>query len=225
MPRSNDPPYPPPDEPSTDSSTEPHTLPGRGCEEVLDRLELYLDGLDGSDGSDEGLPGLTADERTLAEDHLTRCPACARELGRAQRIRDGLRALPEVPFDLPVAGEGKHRAETPGKLLPGRWTRWSVPLAAAAVLVLAVVSAVVWRSSQPATTVPEVTAEELARAELEARYALARLAEVTRKTQDEITDEILARHVVAPVRRELFRTLGVPSRFDSKPRSREPSSL
>lgn len=217
MPRSND----PPNEPLNEAQTKP----GPGCDEVLDRLELYLDGLDGTDGSDEGLPGLTDDERAAVESHLTRCPACAQELGRAQRIRDGLRALPEVPFDLPLAGRKGRRPEIPGKLLPGRWSRWSVPLAVAAVLVLAVVTGVLWRTAQPPTTVPEVSTEELARAELEARYALARLAEVTRKTQQEITDEVLARHVVAPVQRELFRSLGVPSRLDPKPSSQEPSSL
>jgi len=189
-------------------------LPGSpGCDDVIDHLELYLDGLDGTDGSDEGLPGLTDAERATVEDHLTRCPACAQELGRAQRIRDGLRALPEVPFDLPLAGRETRRP----------WTRWSVPLATAAVLLLALITGVVWRTSQPATSVPEVSAEEMARAELEARYALARLAEVTRKTQEEITDEVLARHVVAPVQRRLMRSLGMP--LDPEPSPEKPSSL
>jgi len=210
---------------------EPHPSPPRAsCDQALDRLELYLDGLDGTDGADEGLPALTGGERATLEDHLTRCPTCSRELARAQRIRDGLRALPAVPFELPDPGRTEDLG-TPGRLLPGPWLRWAVPLAAAAMLVIAVLVALPRGPARGPMTVetptgPEtVSAEELARAELEARYALARLAEVTRKTEREIRDDVLARHVVAPVQRELLRSFGVAPDLDPKPTPEEPSSL
>lgn len=217
----------------------PHAEPsGSGgvpsCDDVLDRLDLYLDTLDGTDGADEGLPGLADDERAAVEAHVTRCPACARELSRARWIRDGLRTLPEVPY----APKAPVEPEAPARILPGPWLRWAVPVAAAAVLVVAVLVAHPERSGDPAppTTAtiektapedaaPEISPEELARAELEARYALARLAEATRRARREIREDVLARHVVAPVQRELLRSFQAVPEIDPEAAGRKPASL
>lgn len=209
MPKSNE----PTDEPQDDT---PGATMSLSCDDVLDRLDFYLDTLDGSDGSDEGLPGLDQVERAAVRSHLTHCPACAQDLSRARRIRDGLRALPEVPdvsIDLPTA---------PPRLQPGPWLRWGVPLAAATVLVVAVLLALPGRFGDPAppstaaveSGEAQVSPEELARAELEARYALARLAEATRRARREIREDILTRHVVAPVQRELLRSFQAPPELD-----------
>lgn len=218
---------------------EPHAGPsGPGgvpsCDDVLDRLDLYLDTLDGTDGADEGLPGLADDERAAVETHVTRCPACARELSRARWIRDGLRALPEVPY----APKAPVETEAPARILPGPWLRWTVSVAAAAVLIVAVLLALPERSGDPAppktatmekaapeNAAPEISPEELARAELEARYALARLAEATRRARREIREDVLARHVVAPVQRELLRSFQAVPEIDPEAAGRKPASL
>ena len=205
---------------------EPRSHRGVTCDDVLDRLELYLDTLDGTEGAEEGLPGLSAEEKAGVELHVTRCPACAQELSRARRVRDGLRALPEVPYapKPPAEREAPERAD-PGL---GPWLRWAVPLAAAAVLVMAMLIASPDRPPEPATegataiaaedpppdAAPDISPEELARAELEARYALARLAEATRRARREIRDDVLTRHVVAPVQRELLRSFQAPPEID-----------
>jgi len=201
---------------------------------VIDHLELYLDGLDGTDGADEGLPSLSGDDKAVVEQHLTRCPSCAQELNRAQRIRDGLRALPDVPYELPGA-----EPTASEKLFPGTWARpamrWAVPLAAAAVVAVAVWMALPRNpGADPGTSPGTVTAahtvsdEELARAELEARYALARLAEATRRARREIREDVLARHVVAPVQRELLRSFStpqIPEDAQQPPQPPQPPSL
>lgn len=205
------------------------------CDDVLDRLDLYLDTLDGTDGADEGLPALSAEERTAVEVHVTRCPACAQELSRARWVRDGLRALPEVPYTPKAPAE----REAPARILPGPWLRWAVPLAAAAVLVVAVLIAGPGRAPEPAPEGPttaavedrpqsaalDISPAELARAELEARYALARLAEATRRARREIREDVLARHVVAPVQRELLRSFHAPPEIDPEAAGRKPASL
>jgi hypothetical protein len=254
MPRSNET-HPEPDdarhdEPTAERQDERHgDSPGApavggcdvaSCDDVLDRLELYLDTLDDTDGVDEGLPGLAGGERAAVESHLTRCPACAQELGRARRVRDGLRALPELPFAPETPGRREVAAGAPGPtrtpawVRPGPWLRWAVPLAAAAVLALAILTTLPDRSPAPAPEAPataaqasEVSPEELARAELEARYALARLAEATRRARREIRDDVLARHVLAPVQRELQRSFRAPAEIqhEDNAQHRKPATL
>lgn len=222
------------EEPRDEPRNEPQTrAPGAAaplsCDDVLDRLDLYLDTLDGTDGADEGLPGLADEERAAVETHVTRCPTCARELSRARWIRDGLRALPEVPY----APKAPAEKAAPARVLPGPWLRWAVPVAAAAALVVAVLLALPERSADPAPTTTttvqdaetQISPEELARAELEARYALARLAEATRRARREIREDVLARHVVAPVQRELLRSFHAPPEIDPEPAGRKPASL
>jgi hypothetical protein len=249
MPRSNETHPDPHDEPTAERQDERHSdSPGASaveacdvasCDDVLDRLELYLDTLDDTDGADEGLPGLADEERAAVETHLTRCPACVQELGRARRVRDELRALPELPFvsETPERREeaagAPVRTGTPAWVPSGPWLRWAVPLAAAAVLALAIFTALPDRTPAPAPEAPataartaEVSPEELARAELEARYALARLAQATRRARREIRDDVLARHVLAPVQRELLRSFHAPAEIEQdEARRRKPSTL
>lgn len=215
MPRSSDPPSP----------------TRLSCDDALDRLELYLDGLDDSDGAEEGLPPLADDERSALEIHLSRCPSCARALSHARQVRDELRALPEPP--LPAdAGRGDERPSPKHRLhLPGPW-RWVVPAAAAAVVAVALGLALL-PGLGPSDTTPgdstpapqAVSPERLARAELEARYALARLAQVTRKARHEVRDEVLAEHVVAPMQKSLMRSLTRLPKPAGETRSRDASSL
>jgi len=217
-------------------SSEPPTPARLSCDDALDRLELYLDGLDGSDGAEEGLAPLANDERTALEVHLSRCPSCARALSHARQVRDELRALPEPP--LPAdAGRRDQRPSPQRRLhLPGPW-RWVVPVAAAAgvaiALGLALLPGLGPSDTTPGDATPDasraasqaVSPERLARAELEARYALARLAQVTQKARHEMRDEVLAEHVVAPMQESLMRSFAPLPRTPREPDPREPSSL
>lgn len=223
MPRSNEPRS---NEPR--SGEPPSGGPGLrfpGCEDVLDRLDLYLDGLDGSDGAEEGLDGLPEDERTGVESHLSRCPSCARELGRARRVRDQLRALPREPFETPFETGLAESASVPvWQRASAPWLRWAVPAAVALGLGIALLVVLPWlRAGGPRGTGPslaaqgsatgapqEISPEQLARAELEARYALARLAQATRRARRELEQDVLARHVLVPVQQTLQRSLTVP---------------
>ena len=181
-------------------STEP-TL----CEDVREQLDAYLDALDGSDGAGEGLPSLPAGRREAIADHLGRCPSCARDLAVASRVRGELRALPEP--ELPAEWTPPPRAGTPRPRrleLPGRpgWPR--VPrlpaalLAAAAALALLLVLPLLRPAPGPAPG-PAFSAEEVARAERQARWAVARMARISARAGLELRDGALAPHLVAPV--------------------------
>ena len=51
--------------------------------------------------------------------------------------------------------------------------------------------------------------QQIAQAELEARYALAYIGKVSRRTGLDIRDQILQKHVVNPTARGITRSLGV----------------
>lgn len=210
MPRSTDP----------DPTPTPPSGPAFGCDETLERLELYLDTRDGSDGADEGLEPLAADEVQAVDRHLARCPGCAREMELATRLRGELRSLPEPalprslqrPFDPHRRPTRNHRgAAGPSPQLPPprpSWSRWA-PYALATLLILAAVTVLPRWLGQgtPPAPEPATSPAQLARAELEARYALARVAEATRRANREIREDVLGRRLVQPVRDSLARTL------------------
>lgn len=198
-------------------STEPTTNPGQrpaSCDAALDGLEAYLDSLDGSAGLEEGLPAEPPDRLASVAAHLERCPACARELALAMRIRRELRAFPEP--GLPRSRRPWPETGRPGPRPPKpAWRRPGLLAILGGFAAAAGVALVAWTGLlTPATvsTPPQPdfpTAAEVARAEVEARYALARIAEVSDKTGLELRDDIFARRVVAPTTAALARSLNL----------------
>jgi len=167
-----------------------HELP---CEEALDFLEPYLDG------------DLPVAEASRLREHLERCPDCAAELALAARIQRELRSLPQL--DCPPEVLEKVRETGRGEVVPFR-PRERVGLriaAVAAVLALAVGGAALFlrfeRRDRPSP-------QEIAQATAEARYALAYIGKVTRRTRMNLQEEVLQKRLVVPASRSVSRTLG-----------------
>ena len=143
------------------------------CARVQVLIEPYLDG------------DLTAARAARFESHLSACSGCHDELAAARTIRDALRALPHYACPETVTARVLQSAASQPR---GAWSRlreaWREVMggsvwrpAMAATGVAAVLLLVTLLSQQPRHN--GYTAEELARAELEARWALAMVAQVT----------------------------------------------
>ncbi len=190
------------------------------CDEILERLEAFVDG------------ELDASERATIEAHLAGCEACAAEHALTEAVRTELRALPELDAPPAVIGQvlsdvGEDRFRRIGST-PSRpaWTALAAAALAAAVLGAAML---LGPSRQPETdeaapmattavadattidrTVADRTAtdpEAVARATEEARYALAYLAQVSRRTGLKLRDDLLIDRVTVPAARGLSRAL------------------
>jgi anti-sigma factor (TIGR02949 family) len=163
------------------------------CDEALELLEPYLDG----DLSPAGSSGLRA--------HLESCPSCAAELALAAKIQRELRSLPQL--DCPPEVVERVRDAGRGEVVPFR-PRRALGLriaAAAAVLLLAVGGGALFLRF-------EQRRQEIAQATAEARYALAMLGKVTRRTSRNLREEVLEKRLVEPANRSVFRSLGeIPS--------------
>jgi anti-sigma factor RsiW len=150
------------------------------CEEALGLLEPFLDG---------DLPPF---ESTRLREHLERCPACAAELELAAKIQRELRSLPQLAR---------------GKVVPFR-RRDHVGLriaAIAALLALAVGGGALFlRFEQRDRPSPR----EIAQATAEARYALAYIGKVTRRTRMDLREDVLQKRLAVPASRSVSRTLG-----------------
>ena len=162
------------------------------CDEALDLLEPHVDG------------DLTPAETDRLRAHLEACPACAAELMLAQRIQRELRALPQL--DCPP--EVVERARRQGaEVVPFRSHRAGLPLrlaAAAAALVLAVGGAFFVQSQRPR----QPSATEIAQANQEARFALAYIGRISRRTGLDLRDDVIARRLVRPATRSVSLSLG-----------------
>lgn len=181
---------------------------GYDCDRVLELLELLVD--------DE----VDATERVRIQDHMERCPSCARELSLARRIRNELRAMPQPELpprladDLPKVPETiLAQASSP----PTHTGRWAVVGSLAAVLVAAML--VLWTSpfdsSPQVVQQPTPSAQEIERAEAEARYALAQVAAASRRAGLELRDDVLGPHLVQPMTRNLTDSLRTVPNSDS----------
>jgi len=164
------------------------------CEEALELLEPYLDG----DLSPAGSSGL--------RDHLERCSSCAAELELAAKIQRELRSLPQL--DCPPEVVERVRNAGGGEVVPFRPRHRVLGLriaAAAAVLLLAVSGGALFLRL-------EQRRQEIAQATAEARYALAVLGKVTRRTSRNLREDVLEKRLVEPANRSVFRSLGeIPS--------------
>lgn len=180
---------------------------GIECEAAVELLEELLDG------------ELEEERERALSRHLSACPECAGEFALATTLRRELRALPEI--DAPAAlidqvlEQTQGRAEKAPKtrtwtslrrglegLLP-RPARW-----AAATLVAAALALLVWLPRSPVVGPEPASDPELARAILEARFALAYLGELGRGTGRELRDEVLRDRLVVPAVRSVLGSSG-----------------
>lgn len=164
------------------------------CARAQVLLEPFLDG------------DLSVARRLRLERHLAACAACRVELEAAENIQSELRALPRFTCPDVVAEFVLRQAEAsrPRSV----WSRWRESLAdvvgasvwrpaAALAGVAAVVLTIVLLAQQPRLN--GYTPHELARAEVEARYAFAIVAQVTTRASDTALD-----HVVGGVVRDVM---------------------
>ena len=193
-----------------------------GCEQILDHLEGYIDG------------DLEAGQRQLMATHLASCASCSAEHRLALAVQTGLRQLPELdtPPDL-LENVLRQTEEYPtgrAKLLswrprtlsrnltrraPFRRDRSGRHRLAAAVLAAAVLAwgllietnrqPTVSRDPEPKAPTPSPT--EIAQATEEARYALAYLARVSRRTGLDLKNDLLIDRLAKPTARGLARSL------------------
>ena len=177
--------------------------PQKACDEVLDALEAFLDG------------DLEAAEAARIKKHLEGCPACAAELALAERIQRELRSLPQLDCP-PEVLERVQRAS--GKVLPFAAPAGSAPssrrsslrprLAAAAALVaLTLGGGLVFLQFQEQSQQP--SAAEVARAEREARFALAYFGKVSRRASLDLRDQVIEKRLLLPATRSVARSLSL----------------
>lgn len=166
------------------------------CDEAQDALESFVDG---------DLPAAAA---ARLRRHLERCPSCAAELALAERIQRELRQLPQ--FDCPPEILERVRQAGGGEVVP--FPRRSVlPLrlaAAAALVVLTLGGGFLFLRFQEQNRKP--SAAEVARAEQEARFALAYLGKVSRQASLDLRDEVIERRLVRPATQSVVHSLTLP---------------
>lgn len=170
----------------------------RNCTWVQERLEAHLDG------------NLTAGEGAELDRHLQQCPACARALAQARQVQEMLRGLPlqvcpdrvaeaawsRAPQDLRVTR--RHGLQT--WLAGWRLHPWRPALVVMAALVLAVAATLGIRHQESRA---EVSPAELARAELQVRWTLGYLGQLSRRTGLTVRDQVIRERVVKPLQKTM----------------------
>jgi len=180
------------------------------CRRAAVLLEAYADG------------DLSPRRRGQLEAHLATCSACSQELEHARRVRDTLRELPEQICDHSVLEEVAARVQresTPGartaggRSLVGRLRDWlaqrAVPAWQPAVAVLAVLVVVlgVGRVVFRAPTEQKITTADVQRAELQVRWVMAHLGDISRRTGQSVQKDVLSDGVAAPTARAVEEVL------------------
>ena len=172
------------------------------CRRVEVLLEAHLDG------------ELPQRYRAAFEAHLATCFGCQQELAHAQRVHEELRGLPDRFCDEavtrrvldrvraePAAGLGERlRRWWGGRLVPG----WQ-PLAAA-LAVLAVVLGITQFLTRPPRE-RQWTQQDVQRAELQVRWVLAQLGEVSHQAGEVVKKDVLEERVAVPTARATERAL------------------
>jgi anti-sigma factor RsiW len=175
------------------------------CRRVHVLLDAHLDG------------DLPRDRNARVVAHLADCDACRHEMQRAERLRGTLRALPsrtgsealraavrarvrELPAPAAAAGTPVRRAAWRARLA-GTWR----PVAVAAVLAGVVFGAV--RVLHRPVVENELTAQDVARAELQVRWVMARLGDISRRTGERVRTDVIQKGVVEPSERAVENAL------------------
>jgi anti-sigma factor RsiW len=181
--------------------TQRPTDPAMTCAEIEGLLEPFVD--------DE----LEAAEAAALRSHLAECPACSAELALAERIRTGLRTLPELdPSPSILERVRAQAAAESAKVVPlvrpfrpaRAVRRWVIPAAVAAALAGLLATTLLLRFQRPA---PSPTTAEVQAAEQQARYALAYIGRATRQASLTLRDDVLEKRVVLPTALSVERPL------------------
>ena len=162
---------------------------GLSCAVVVGLLDEWIDG------------EVAGTDSVAIEAHLEQCASCAEERLLAERVRDGLRAFPELdapPRVLDAVRSATHPRLTERlRLLSVRLTSRPVPaIAAAAATVLLVLAVQPWgdRSS------PQYTDEEIRRAVAETKIALAYVGKISHRAGSKVRHVIDEKAVSTAVR-------------------------
>ena len=170
------------------------------CQWVNENLEAYADG------------DLTPSDRALAESHFRQCAACVAGLKLAQRVTFSLRDLPilECPERVTAAVYRRIEASPKRQVTKGfDWRRllspviWRPALTGVVTVLLVAMIAIVGGRRQVS---PAYSARDLARARVEARWALTFVNQVTQRTGTRMKNELLDPRVIRPVIRAVEKT-------------------
>jgi predicted anti-sigma-YlaC factor YlaD len=152
---------------------------GLSCAVVVDLLEEWIDG------------ELAGTDAAAIEAHLERCASCSEERTLAEQVREGLRSLPEL--DTPprvleaVRSAARPRSAERLRSLFEKLASRPVPaLAAVAATVLLVLAVLPWRDR----SAPQYTEDEIRRAAVETKIALAYVGEISHRAERKV------RHVI-----------------------------
>lgn len=166
------------------------------CMWTQERIEAYIDG---------DLPG---EEAARLDEHLQGCTVCSTELALASELRQTLNTLPQQSCPDRVSDAVMDQVHA--DLRAERWRRvrdglagwlhpaWRPAMATAVLAVLLVAALFLSRPEQPAS---RFSAEEVAAAEVEAKWALAYIGEIGRRTGYLVRDQVIEAQVVVPARR------------------------
>ncbi len=179
------------------------------CEQVLDLLELFLDG------------ELTQDIAAQVTTHIEMCHGCKAEIDFADEIRRELSRLPR--FDAPHAVVAKARDAEPKThrrfanrfMGPALHRHAAAALAAAAVVALG--TAIVLLSPRTTPDPSNADAVAIERATTEAELAFALIADATRRAEDELMGGILKERVLGTAVRGISRSFEFSRRQGRQP--------
>ncbi|MEW5702355.1 MAG: zf-HC2 domain-containing protein [Candidatus Zixiibacteriota bacterium] len=161
------------------------------CAWVRDRLDPYVD------------CELPSAEAGAIAAHLSDCAECTAELALAQRTLDALHDLPVLSCpDAVVVEVGRRIGPEPSfwrRLWAGRLLRPALIGAVAVALVAATAIIGRYQSAAP----PRLSAEEMAVARAEVKWALAIVSDVARRTEKTVRRELPDPRLLAPVRRTI----------------------
>ncbi len=130
------------------------------------------------------------------EAHVADCDECRAGAAELSRIQQTLRAVPTIP--LPDQALQEVWSQTSRARRRGYRSAWHA-VAAAAVLALVFVGA--WQITQEPLVEPEPTPEEIARAAVEARFALRMAGTALRKSENAALHGVLNERVSPAMQR------------------------
>lgn len=171
------------------------------CEWMQERIDAYCDG------------DLSPAESAVANQHLSRCAACAEELQLARQVAGSLRALPAMtcPDSIPDAVRARIGASGNAQwgVTPWPWYyRWQeffkrpAVIGVATALLFVVITAVLGNQQKPQ---PEFTQAEIENAELDAKLALAYLSRCTDRADATVRKDVFEQGLIAPIMRAVKR--------------------
>lgn len=174
------------------------------CLQVQDLLDAHLD------------DAVSAEEKLFVEAHLLSCSECQNEWQFAQQVTQTLRKLPVEPCPQPVSeavlAAAQNERATVWQRLVSQWTNrklkisWQPIFATAAIALLLVFATMTLNRNAPAPQ--QISQQELERVELDIKWTLAYLGNLSKKTGLSVRDQVIEPEVVAPIQRALKTVIG-----------------